>query len=231
MTKELDLMRDFNIAASILSADFANLGQDVKNVIEAGADFVHFDVMDNHFVPTLTTGPLVCSALRDYGITAPIDVHLMTKPVDSLIVDFAKAGATYITIHPEATSHLDRSLQMIRDLGCKAGLAFNPATPLEYLEYVLERLDMILIMSVNPGFGGQTFIPYSLKKIQQAHHIIQKSGLPIRLEVDGGVKVDNIGQIAKEGADTFVLGTGIFHTENYHTTIAQLRAELNRTTH
>lgn len=227
----LYLMRDLKIAASILSADFANLGSDVAKVLEAGADWIHFDVMDNHYVPSLTIGPMVCSALRQYGVTAPIDVHLMTTPVDSLIVDFAKAGATNITIHPEATPHLDRSLQLIKDLGCNAGLAFNPATPLEYLEYVLERLDLVLVMSVNPGFGGQTFIEGSLRKIRQVHHIIQECSHPIRLEVDGGIKIENIAEVAHEGADTFVLGTGLFHTENYQTTIARLRAELNRVTH
>lgn len=224
-------MRDLKIAASILSADFANLGSDVTKVLEAGADWIHFDVMDNHYVPSLTMGPMVCSALRQYGVTAPIDVHLMTTPVDSLIVDFAKAGATSITIHPEASPHLDRSLQLIKDLGCNAGLAFNPATPLEYLEYVLERLDLVLVMSVNPGFGGQTFIEGSLRKIRQVHHIIQECSHPIRLEVDGGIKIDNIAEVAHEGADTFVLGTGLFHTENYQTTIARLRSELNRVTH
>jgi ribulose-phosphate 3-epimerase len=219
-------MRDFKIAASILSADFANLGQDITKAIEAGADFVHLDVMDNHYVPSLTIGPMVCSALRKYGIAVPIDVHLMVKPVDSLITDFAKAGATYITIHPEATEHLDRSLQLIKHFGCKAGLAFNPSTSLAYLDYVLEQLDLILIMSVNPGFGGQTFIPSTLRKIKQVHHIIQDCPHPIRLEIDGGVKVENIAEIAKEGADTFVLGTGIFHTEDYMTTFRRLRSEL-----
>jgi ribulose-phosphate 3-epimerase len=224
-------MRDLKISASILSADFAKLGEEVTQVLEAGADFIHFDVMDNHYVPNLTIGPMVCSALRNYGVTAPIDVHLMVKPVDSLIVDFAKAGATYITIHVEATEHLDRSLQLIKDLGCKAGLAFNPATPLEYLEYVLEYLDLILIMSVNPGFGGQQFIPGTLRKIRQVHHILQDYHEPIRLEVDGGIKIDNIAEIAQEGADTFVLGTGIFQTDDYRNTIAKLKAELNRVTH
>jgi len=224
-------MRDFKIAASILSADFTRLGEEVNKVIEAGADMIHFDVMDNHYVPNLTIGPMVCSALRKNGLTTPIDVHLMVKPVDSLIIEFAKAGATFITIHPEATEHIDRSLELIKDLGCKAGLAFNPATPLEYLEYVLERLDQVLVMSVNPGFGGQEFIPHILRKIRQVHHILQDFGHPIRLEVDGGIKVDNIAEIANEGADTFVLGTGIFHTDNYQTTIATLRAELNKITH
>jgi ribulose-phosphate 3-epimerase len=224
-------MRNLKISASILSADFANLGQEVTKVIEAGADFIHFDVMDNHYVPCLTIGPMVCSSLRKFGVTAPIDVHLMTTPVDSLITDFAKAGATYITIHPETTHHLDRSLQLIKDLGCKAGLAFNPATPLEYLEHVLDRLDMILIMSVNPGFGGQNFLPNIFRKINLAHEIIQECSHPIRLEVDGGVKISNIAEIANEGADTFVLGTGIFHTEDYAATIAALRSELNKVTH
>lgn len=224
-------MRDLKISASILSADFAKLGEEVTKVVQAGADFIHFDVMDNHYVPSLTLGPMVCSALRKYGITVPIDVHLMAKPVDSLIVEFAKAGATYITIHPEATEHIDRSLQLIKDLGCKAGLAFNPATPLEYLEYVLEKLDMILLMSVNPGFGGQSFLPSTLRKINQVHHIIQDCTHHIRLEVDGGIKVENIAEIANEGADTFVLGTGIFQTNNYQTTIASLRSELNKIMH
>jgi ribulose-phosphate 3-epimerase len=224
-------MRDFKISASILSADFANLGQEVDRVLNAGADFIHFDVMDNHYVPNLTIGPLVCSALRKYGVEAPIDVHLMAKPVDSLIADFAKAGATHITIHPEATEHLDRSLQLIRDLGCKAGLAFNPGTPLEYLEYVLEKLDRVLVMSVNPGFSGQTFLPHILRKIGQVQHILQDCTQQIRLAVDGGIKVDNIAQVANEGADTFILGTGIFHTDNYQATVARLRSELNRVTH
>lgn len=224
-------MADAKIAASILSADFANLGEEVTKVIEAGADFIHFDVMDNHYVPCLTVGPLVCSSLRKHGVTAPIDVHLMTKPVDSLITEFAKAGASYITIHPESTEHLDRSLQLIKDSGCKAGLAFNPSTPLEYLEYVLEKLDLVLVMSVNPGFGGQSFLPNTLRKIRQVHHIIQECSHPIRLEVDGGIKIENIAEIANEGADTFVLGTGIFHTDNYFTTLAALRNELNRVKH
>lgn len=224
-------MRDSKIAASILSADFANLGQEVIKVLDAGADYIHFDVMDNHYVPCLTVGPMVCAALRNNGVVAPIDVHLMASPVDSLITDFAKAGATYITIHPEATLHLDRSLQLIKDLGCKAGLAFNPATPLEYLEYVLEYLDMVLVMSVNPGFGGQAFLPGALTKIRQVHHIIQEVSHQIRLEVDGGIKIDNIASIANEGADTFVVGTGIFHTGDYPATIAKLRSELNKVMH
>lgn len=224
-------MRDFKISASILSADFANLGNEVDAVLKAGADFIHFDVMDNHYVPALTIGPLVCSSLRKNKVTAPIDVHLMTKPVDALITEFAKAGASYITIHPEATEHLDRSLQLIKDLGCKAGLAFNPSTSLECLEYVLERLDLVLVMSVNPGFAGQSFLKSSLRKIKEVYRIIQECHHPIRLQVDGGIKVDNIAQIANEGADTFVLGTGLFHSESYQTTIARLRAELNKVTH
>lgn len=224
-------MRDLKIAASILAANFAKLGEDVMKVLEAGADLIHFDVMDNHYVPALTIGPMVCESLRKYGITCPIDVHLMTKPVDSLIVDFARAGASYITIHPEATEHLDRSLALIRESGCKAGLAFNPGTPLEYLGYVLERLDRILVMSVNPGFGGQTFLPSTLQKIQQVNDIIKDFPRPIQLGVDGGIKVDNIAKVANKGADTFVVGTGIFHTDNYQDTIAQLRSELNRVTH
>jgi ribulose-phosphate 3-epimerase len=224
-------MRDFKIAASILAADFAKLGQESKEVLEAGADTIHFDVMDNHYVPNLTMGPMICSALRNFGIRAPIDVHLMVKPVDSLIIDFAKAGATNITIHPEGTEHLDRSIQLISDLGCQAGIALNPATPLEYLEYILDKVSTVLVMTVNPGFGGQHFIPYTLRKIRQVHHIIQECPHPIHLEVDGGIKVDNIAEAANEGADTFVLGTGIFHTEDYHTTIARLRAELNKATH
>jgi ribulose-phosphate 3-epimerase len=224
-------MRDFKIAASILSADLANLGQEAKRALDAGADYIHFDVMDNHYVPNLTFGPMVCEALRKYGITAPIDVHLMVKPVDGLIADFAKAGASNITIHPEGTEHLDRSVELISDYGCRAGIAINPGSPLDYLEYMLEKIDLILVMTVNPGFGGQRFIPYTLRKIRQVHHIIQECGYPIRLEVDGGIKICNIAQAAKEGADTFVLGTGIFHTENYQTTIARLRAELNKVTH
>jgi ribulose-phosphate 3-epimerase len=199
------------IAPSILSADFAKLGEEVGNVLAAGADIVHFDVMDNHYVPNLTIGPLICSALRKHGVTAPIDVHLMVKPVDSIVPDFAKAGATYITFHPEATEHIDRTLQLIRSEGCKSGLVFNPATPLSYLDYVM---DMVLLMSVNPGFGGQSFIPATLGKLRQARRIIDDSGLDIRLEIDGGVKTDNIAEIKAAGADTYVSGSGIFGKGN-----------------
>ena len=214
------------IAPSILSADFARLGEEVAAVIAAGADLVHFDVMDNHFVPNLTIGPLVCKALRDYGITAPIDVHLMVSPVDRLIGEFADAGADYITFHPEASPHIDRSLQLIKERGLKAGLVFNPGTPLACLEYVMDKLDMVLLMSVNPGFGGQAFIPSALPKLRAARGLIDKSGLPIRLEIDGGVKADNIGAIAAAGADTFVAGSAIFGTSDYRTTIAALRAAI-----
>ena len=198
------------IAPSILSANFAKLGEEVDNVLASGADIVHFDVMDNHYVPNLTIGPLVCEALRKHGVTAPIDVHLMVKPVDRIIPDFAKAGASYITFHPEASEHVDRSLQLIRNEGCKAGLVFNPATPLSYLDYVMDKVDMILLMSVNPGFGGQSFIPATLEKLRQARKMIDDSGLDIRLEIDGGVKADNIAEIKAAGADTFVSGSGIF---------------------
>jgi len=219
-------MSDFLIAPSILSADFARLGEEVNNVLESGADIVHFDVMDNHYVPNLTIGPLVCEALRSAGITAPIDVHLMVKPVDRIIPDFAKAGASYITFHPEGSEHVDRSLQLIRNEGCKSGLVFNPATPLDYLKHVLDKVDMILLMSVNPGFGGQSFIPETLNKLRLARKIIDDSGYDIRLEVDGGVKVDNIREIAAAGADTFVAGSAIFNTDNYKDTIDKMRAEL-----
>ncbi len=219
-------MTDFKIAPSILSADFARLGEEVDAVLEAGADFVHFDVMDNHYVPNLTIGPMVCEALRKHGVQAPIDVHLMVKPVDQLIRDFAAAGATYITFHPEASEHVDRSLQLIRDQGCKAGLVFNPATSLDWLAHVMERLDMILIMSVNPGFGGQSFIPAALDKLTHARKLIGASGRDIRLEIDGGVKVQNIRQIALAGADTFVAGSAIFNSDNYAATIAAMRKEL-----
>jgi ribulose-phosphate 3-epimerase len=202
------------IAPSILSADFARLGEEVENVLTAGADIVHFDVMDNHYVPNLTIGPLICGALRKHGVTAPIDVHLMVKPVDSIVPDFAKAGATYITFHPEATEHIDRTLQLIRSEGCKSGLVFNPATPLSYLDYVMDKVDMVLLMSVNPGFGGQSFIPATLGKLRQARRIINDSGLDIRLEIDGGVKVDNIAEIKAAGADTYVSGSGIFGEGN-----------------
>jgi ribulose-phosphate 3-epimerase len=203
------MAEDF-IAPSILSADFAKLGEEVDNVLAAGADIVHFDVMDNHYVPNLTIGPLVCDALRKHGVTAPIDVHLMVKPVDRIVPDFAKAGATYITFHPEASEHIDRTLQLIRGEGCKSGLVFNPATPLDYLDYVMDKVDMVLLMSVNPGFGGQSFIPATMDKLRQARKIIDDSGLDIRLEVDGGVKADNIAEIKAAGADTFVSGSGIF---------------------
>lgn len=214
------------IAPSILSADFARLGDDVRAVLDAGADIVHFDVMDNHFVPNLTIGPLICEALRDYGIEAPIDVHLMVEPVDRIIPDFAKAGASYITFHPEASRHVDRTLGLIHDEGCKAGLVFNPATPLDWLEYVVDKLDMVLLMSVNPGFGGQKFIPSALDKLRQARKIIAASGREIRLEIDGGVKVGNIREIAAAGADTFVAGSAIFGSADYAATIAAMKEEI-----
>ena len=214
------------IAPSILSADFARLGEDVAAVLAAGADIVHFDVMDNHFVPNLTIGPLLCEALRNYGIEAPIDVHLMVEPVDRIIPDFASAGASYITFHPEASRHIDRSLALIRETGCKAGLVFNPATPLACLEHVLDKVDLVLIMSVNPGFGGQTFIASALDKLRAARAIIDRSGREIRLEVDGGVKVDNIAAIAAAGADTFVAGSAIFGSADYAATIAAMRSEI-----
>jgi ribulose-phosphate 3-epimerase len=219
-------MSDFKIAPSILSADFARLGEEVDNVLASGADVVHFDVMDNHYVPNLTIGPMVCKALRKHGVTAPIDVHLMVSPVDRMIGDFIDAGASWITFHPEATDHIDRSLQMIRDGGCKSGLVFNPATPLHYLDYVMDKVDMILLMSVNPGFGGQKFIPGTLDKLRQVRQLIDASGYDIRLEVDGGVGIQNIREIAEAGADTFVAGSAIFNTEDYKTTIDAMRAEL-----
>ncbi|MEY3018515.1 MAG: hypothetical protein RL336_1650 [Pseudomonadota bacterium] len=219
-------MKDFLIAPSILSADFAKLGSEVEEVLELGADVVHFDVMDNHYVPNLTVGPMVCKALRDFGITAPIDVHLMVSPVDALIEQFAKAGATYITFHPEASQHVDRSLQLIKDLGCKAGLVFNPATGLDAAKYVMDKLDMILLMSVNPGFGGQAFIPNTLNKLRETRQLIDDSGLDIRLEIDGGVKVDNIAEIAAAGADTFVAGSAIFNAPSRAGAIADMRREL-----
>jgi ribulose-phosphate 3-epimerase len=220
------------IAPSILSANFAKLGEEVDNVLAAGADIVHFDVMDNHYVPNLTIGPLVCEALRKHGVTAPIDVHLMVKPVDRIIPDFAAAGATYITFHPEASEHVDRTLQLIRNEGCKSGLVFNPATSLSYLDYVLDRVDMILLMSVNPGFGGQGFIPSALDKLREVRDIIDDSGLDIRLEIDGGVKVDNIAEIKAAGADTFVSGSGIFgkakdgDPNRYDSIIREMRAAM-----
>lgn len=220
------------IAPSILSADFARLGEDVTSVLAAGADWIHFDVMDNHYVPNLTIGPMVCRALRDYGVTAPIDVHLMVKPVDRIIPDFAQAGASYITFHPEASDHIDRTLQLIHSEGCKAGLVFNPATPLSYLEYVMDKVDMILLMSVNPGFGGQKFIPATLDKLRAARKMIDESGRDIRLEIDGGVKADNIREIKAAGADTFVAGSAIFGASSdsdanrYNSIIQQMRDEL-----
>ncbi|MGB3623991.1 ribulose-phosphate 3-epimerase [Ketobacter sp. MCCC 1A13808] len=219
-------MADYLIAPSILAADFARLGEEVDNVLSAGADVVHFDVMDNHYVPNLTIGPMVCKALRSYGVTAPIDVHLMVKPVDRIIGDFIDAGASYITFHPEASEHIDRSLAMIREGGCKAGLVFNPAAPLHHMEHVMDKLDMVLLMSVNPGFGGQKFIPHTLNKLRQARALIDQSGFDIRLEIDGGVGVQNIGDIARAGADTFVAGSAIFGQRDYKSVIDAMRAEL-----
>ena len=226
-------MPDYQLAPSILSANFARLGEEVDNVIASGADIVHFDVMDNHYVPNLTIGPLVCEALRNHGVTAPIDVQLMVKPVDRIIPDFAKAGASYITFHPEASDHIDRSLGLIRECGCRAGLVFNPATPLSFLDHVIDKVDMILLMSVNPGFGGQSFIPATLDKLRQTREIINRSGLDIRLEVDGGVKVDNIAEIAAAGADTFVAGSGLFgfgsdsDNNRYDSIVAKMRDALD----
>jgi len=216
------------IAPSILSADFAHLGAEVDAVLGAGADWVHFDVMDNHYVPNLTIGPLVCEALRKHGVEAPIDVHLMVRPVDRIVPDFAKAGATYITFHPEATEHVDRTIQVIRDNGCRPGLVFNPATPLDWLDYTLDSIDLVLLMSVNPGFGGQKFIPSALAKLADARRRIDASGRSVRLEIDGGVKVDNIGAIAKAGADTFVAGSAIFGSGDYAATVAAMRREISR---
>jgi ribulose-phosphate 3-epimerase len=214
------------IAPSILSANFAKLGEEVDDVLAAGADWVHFDVMDNHYVPNLTIGPLVCEALRKHGVTAPIDVHLMVKPVDRIVPDFAKAGATLISFHPEASEHVDRTIGLIHDSGCKAGLVFNPATPLNYLDYVLDKLDLVLIMSVNPGFGGQSFIPAALDKLRRARELIDRSGRAVRLEVDGGVKVDNAAQVAAAGADTFVSGSAIFGQRDYRSVISAMRAAI-----
>jgi len=214
------------IAPSILSADFAKLGEEVDNVLASGADIIHFDVMDNHYVPNLTIGPLVCDALRSHGVTAPIDVHLMVKPVDRIIPDFAKAGASYITFHPEASEHINRTVALIKEQGCKAGLVFNPATPLHYLDHVIDQLDMVLLMSVNPGFGGQSFIPSSLEKLRVVRKMIDDRNLSTRLEIDGGVKTDNIKDIASAGADTFVAGSAIFNTDNYKSTIDIMRSEL-----
>jgi ribulose-phosphate 3-epimerase len=214
------------IAPSILSADFARLGEEVEAVLAAGADLIHFDVMDNHYVPNLTVGPLVCAALRKRGIRAPIDVHLMARPVDSLITDFADAGATYITFHPEASEHIDRSLALIRERGCRPGLVFNPATPLSYLDHTLDQLDMVLLMSVNPGFAGQQFIPYTLEKLKAVRQRIDASGREIRLEIDGGIKIDNIRDAARAGADTFVAGSAIFGSQNYAATLQAMRAAL-----
>ena len=220
------MKQDNFIAPSILSADFAKLGEEVDNVLVAGADIVHFDVMDNHYVPNLTIGPLVCEALRNHGVTAPIDVHLMVKPVDRIIPDFASAGASFITFHPEASEHIDRTINLIKESGCKAGLVFNPATPLHHLDHVIDQLDMVLLMSVNPGFGGQSFIPHTLEKLRAVRNLIDSKGLQTRLEIDGGVKIDNIREIAASGADTFVAGSAIFNTENYKNTIDQMRSEL-----
>jgi len=214
------------IAPSILSADFARLGDEVKAVLAAGADVIHFDVMDNHYVPNLTIGPMVCEALRKFGITAPLDVHLMVKPVDRIVPDFAKAGATYISFHPEATEHLDRTIELIREHGCKPGLVLNPATPIDFLDYTLPKLDLVLLMSVNPGFGGQKFIPSVLDKVRAVRKRIDALGKPIRLEIDGGVKADNIGEIARAGADTFVAGSAIFGAKDYQATIAAMRTAI-----
>ena len=221
-------MKDFLIAPSILSADFARLGEEVSSVLDAGAYVIHFDVMDNHYVPNLTIGPMVCSALRNYQIAAPIDVHLMITPVDEMILEFAKAGASYISFHPEATAHVDRSLQLVRDQGCKSGLVFNPGTPIDCLEYLIDKIDVILLMSVNPGFGGQKFLPSTLKKLVNVRRIIDDAGLPIRLEVDGGISVENIREVADAGADMFVAGSAIFNSNDYSATIRAMRKELGQ---
>lgn len=223
-------MQPFVIAPSILSADFARLGEEVEHVLTAGADWVHFDVMDNHYVPNLTIGPMVCKALRDFGVSSPIDVHLMVKPVDALIGMFADAGASVISFHPDASTHVDRSLQLIREAGCQAGLVFNPATGLDALKYVMDKIDLVLLMSVNPGFGGQSFIPSTLGKLREARAMIDQSGLPIRLEVDGGVSAANIQEIAEAGADTFVAGSAIFNQPDYQAVIEQMRTELEAAT-
>ena len=224
------MKKDNFIAPSILSANFAKLGEEVDNVLNAGADIVHFDVMDNHYVPNLTIGPLVCEALRNHGVTAPIDVHLMVKPVDRIIPDFASAGASYITFHPEASEHIDRTISLIKESGCKAGLVFNPATPLNHLDHVIDQLDMVLLMSVNPGFGGQSFIPKTLEKLRIVRNLIYSRNLQTRLEIDGGVKIENIKEIASAGADTFVAGYAIFNTDDYKKTIDKMRSELSQAT-
>ena len=224
------MKKDNFIAPSILSANFAKLGEEVDNVLNAGADIVHFDVMDNHYVPNLTIGPLVCEALRNHGVTAPIDVHLMVKPVDRIIPDFASAGASYITFHPEASEHIDRTISLIKESGCKAGLVFNPATPLNHLDHVIDQLDMVLLMSVNPGFGGQSFIPATLEKLRVVRDLIDSRNLRTRLEIDGGVKIENIKEIASAGADTFVAGSAIFNTDDYKKTIDKMRSELAQAT-
>ena len=221
-------MQNIVIAPSILSADFARLGEEVDNVLKAGSDWVHFDVMDNHYVPNLTIGPMVCQALRDYGIEAPIDVHLMVEPVDRIIPDFAKAGATYISFHPEASKHVDRTIGLIKEHGCKAGVVLNPATPVSVLEYIIDKVDLVLLMSVNPGFGGQSFIPSTLRKCQQVRQLIDETGRDIRLEIDGGVKIDNIEEIAACGVDTFVAGSAIFNTDDYQAMVTQMKANAEK---